>query len=243
MTEGLSARQIKILKTLVDEYIETAEPVGSETLDKKFNLGVSSATIRNEMVKLTNLNYLKQPHTSSGRVPTPKGMKFYINQLMEEEQMSLTDEVKVREEVWDSRANMENLLCDVVTSLAHKTNSIAIATLDGGKRIWHSGYANVFLNPEFADLELIANLFGFLEETQRMNDLFFNKMTGASLVEVLFGEELGWPEIESTGVVGTRFKAHGKEGALGIIGPARLSYSTVIPIMRYYKKLIEEVTR
>jgi heat-inducible transcriptional repressor len=72
MAEGLTARQIQILKSLIDEYIETAEPVGSGALDKKYNLGISPATIRNEMVTLTKFGFLKQPHTSSGRVPTPK---------------------------------------------------------------------------------------------------------------------------------------------------------------------------
>ena len=96
MTDGLTARQTQILKSLIDEYIETAEPVGSESLEKRYNLRVSPATIRNEMVFLTNAGFLRQPHTSAGRVPSPKAMKFYISQLMQEEQMSLTDEVKAK---------------------------------------------------------------------------------------------------------------------------------------------------
>src|SRR3989304_728734 len=110
MADTLSARQIQILKLLIDEYIETAEPVGSETLDKKFNLGISPATIRNEMAELIKKGFLKQIHTSSGRVPTPKAMKLYVDQLMVEKQMSLADEVKAREDVWDARGDMDSLL-------------------------------------------------------------------------------------------------------------------------------------
>lgn len=241
MTEGLSARQIQILKSLIDEYIETAEPVGSETLDKKYSLGVSSATIRNEMVALTKAKYLKQPHTSAGRIPTPVAMRFYINQLMEEKQMSLAEEVKAKEEVWDSRSDLESLLCEATHSLAERTGALALATLSGSNKVWYSGYSNVFLNPEFADLEITANLFSFIDEVQRMHELFFERMTGQSTVEVLFGEEIGWPEIAPMGIVGTRFSVKGKEGALGVIGPARQSYSTVIPVMKYFKSLIEEV--
>ena len=87
MSDGLTARQTQILKVIVDEYIATAAAVGSEALDKKYNLGVSPATIRNEMVSLTKSGYLKQLHTSAGRVPTPVAMKFYIDQLMEEKQI------------------------------------------------------------------------------------------------------------------------------------------------------------
>ena len=65
MTDSLTSRQTQILKTIIDEYIETAEPVGSDALDKKYNLGVSPATIRNEMVALTKSGYLRQPHTSA----------------------------------------------------------------------------------------------------------------------------------------------------------------------------------
>lgn len=241
MTEGLTARQTQILKSLVDEYIETAEPVGSETLDKKYNLGVSSATIRNEMADLTDMGFLRQPHTSAGRTPSSKAMKFYINQLMEEKQMSLAEEVKAKEEVWDARQDMENLLDEATQALAQRTRALAVACVQEGNKVWHSGYANVFLNPEFADLEATANLFAFLEEAKRMQELFFERMTGTSPVEVIFGEDLGWQGFRPIGVVGTRFSAGGREGALGVIGPARLPYSKVIPVIRYFSSLIQEV--
>ena len=80
----LTDRQIKILKAIIEEYIETAEAVGSQTLDKKYGLGVSPATIRNEMVRLTANGFLKQPHASAGRVPTPMALKFYIQNLMQQ---------------------------------------------------------------------------------------------------------------------------------------------------------------
>ena len=76
MSDGLTARQTQILKCIIDEYIETAEAVGSEALEKKYSLGVSPATIRNEMASLTKLGFLRQLHTSAGRVPSPKAMKF-----------------------------------------------------------------------------------------------------------------------------------------------------------------------
>ena len=98
---ALTSRQTQILKTIVDEYIAKAIPVGSASLDKKYNLGVSPATIRAEMVQLTKMKYLKQPHTSSGRVPTPTAMKFYINQLMEEKQLGVAEEVKAKEKTKD----------------------------------------------------------------------------------------------------------------------------------------------
>ena len=68
--EELTSRQISLLKTIIEEYMETAEPVGSQKIEKKYGLGVSPATIRNEMAKLTESGYLRQPHASAGRIPT-----------------------------------------------------------------------------------------------------------------------------------------------------------------------------
>ena len=239
---GLTARQTQVLKALIDEYIESAEPVGSEVLEKKHDLGVSSATIRNEMVSLTKAGFLKQPHTSAGRVPTPYAMKFYIDTLMEEKQMSLADEVKAKEEVWDVRDDTDQLMSEAVQSLAQRTGNLAIATVDEDGRVWHSGYANVFANPEFADLALCADLFSMLEEADSIHDLFFKRVRAGSPFDVIFGEDLGWPTMAPVSVVATQFNLRGKTAALGVIGPARLC-PTVIPILRYFGKMMQEVTR
>ena len=240
MADGITARQTQILKNLIDEYIETAEPVGSEALDKKYNLGISPATIRNEMVSLTKAGFLRQPHTSAGRIPSPKAMKFYVEQLMEEKQMSLTEEVKAKEEIWDLRDDKFLLFEKVAHALAERTHSLAIVAIDEGK-IWHSGYSNIFLSPEFADLEICANIFSFLEESKKLQELFFKKVRGESPVEVVFGEELGWTGISPIGIIATRFNIGKKRGALGIIGPVRLSYPTIIPILRYFGNLVQEI--
>lgn len=251
MADGLTARQTQLLKAIIDEYIETAGAVGSEALDKKYNLGVSPATIRNEMVALTKTGYLKQLHTSAGRVPTPTAMKFYIDQLMEEKHMSLVDEVKAKEDVWDVRGDLKELMEEATHALAETTQSLAVSALDEGedlpagrhgKKFWHSGYSYIFQNPEFEDLRACANLFSFLEQGDKLERLFFEISRPTSLMDVLFGEELGMPEINPTGIVATHLNVRGKPAVLGVIGPARLSYSTVIPTLRYFKNLIEEVS-
>lgn len=241
MSDALTARQTHILKSLIDEYIETAEPVGSENLEKKYNLGVSPATVRAEMHSLTKTGFLKQPHTSSGRVPTPKAMKFYIDQLMDERHMSVAEEVKVKEDVMDAKKDVDRIIEEATHSLAQTTRSLAVGAIDDGDKLWSSGFANVFTNPEFEDFRATASLFSFLEEVQRMHELFFRRMTGTSPVEVIFGEELGWPGFGPIGVVGTQFDLLGKHCALGVIGPVRLPYQRVIPVMRYFRDVFEGI--
>ncbi|OGM05605.1 hypothetical protein A2125_01515 [Candidatus Woesebacteria bacterium GWB1_43_5] len=240
MSDALTARQTRILKSIIEEYIETACPVGSETLDKKHNLGVSSATIRNEMVALTKSGYLRQPHTSAGRIPSSKALKFYIDQLMEEKRMSVADEVKTKQEVMESKDDLDELMQDAACALAQKTHSLAVAALDDEGKVWHSGYSNVFDNPEFfSEPQSLTSLFLCLEQIDRLHELFFQRMTGLSPVEVVFGEDLGWSGFFPIGVVGTRFLIRGKKGALGIIGPARLHYQEIIPTIRYFRSLFE----
>ena len=87
----LSGRKKKILAAVVEEYIRTAEPVGSKTVAQTAELGCSSATIRNELAELASMGYLEQPHTSAGRVPTPQGYRMYVNELMQRQKLSLEE--------------------------------------------------------------------------------------------------------------------------------------------------------
>lgn len=240
MQDRPSPRQTQLLKVIIDEYIDSAAPVGSLALEKKYDLGVSPATIRNEMATLTDKGYLKQPHTSAGRVPTSKAMKFYINQLMEEKRLSVTEEVSARENVWDVRHNLDKLMNEATRSLARNTHALAIATTDSGE-VWSSGYANVFDEMELISQQVCQNIFQFIEEQKRLEELFFKRFTGISPIEVLFGEELGWDSFEPVGFVSTRINLGDKQAVIAVVGPVWFDYAQIIPTVRYYGKLLEEV--
>src|SRR4051812_10416904 len=97
--EDLTQRQVDILKAIIQEYTESGGAVGSEILEKKYKLGVSPATIRNEMVALAKKGYLKKTHFSSGRAPSSKGFRFYIQHLMKEKELSTVDEVSYKNSI------------------------------------------------------------------------------------------------------------------------------------------------
>ncbi|MCI0532494.1 MAG: DeoR family transcriptional regulator, partial [candidate division Zixibacteria bacterium] len=145
---NLSPRQTQILKAVVEEYISTAEPIASEQLEKKYNLGISPATIRNEMAELTEQGLLKQPHTSAGRVPTPIGLRFYVDHLMQEKSLSVADEVSAKEKVWDARFNFDRLMRQASLALAEKTRNMSLIVTDEGD-IYSAGVANILDTPEF----------------------------------------------------------------------------------------------
>ncbi len=87
----ISDRQLKILEAIISDFIDTAQPVGSRTISKKYPLGISSATIRNEMADLEELGYLLQPHTSAGRVPSDLGYRLYVDSMVHENSISSRD--------------------------------------------------------------------------------------------------------------------------------------------------------
>lgn len=237
----LTDRQIQILKHIIEEFTETAEPVGSETLDKKHNLGISPATIRNEMVILTEKKLLKQPHTSAGRIPTSTAIKFYINQLMKEKELPVSEEVAMKERVWDHRFEAGKLLREATRCLSERTKALSVAATDDS-RIYHAGYANILEIPEFFDIDVTRSVLSLLDETKTLLEIFAKTVSDEE-VQILIGEELGNQYFEPVGMVFTNFKVGPRNGTLGIIGPSRLNYPHIVPMIRYFGNLISEIAK
>ena len=116
---GLSERKKKILRAVVEQYVETAEPVGSKAVAAELGLSVSSATIRNEMAELESLGLLEQPHTSAGRVPSPQGYRVYVNELMRRHKLSSDDAQEINTALKGSTSGQSSLL-DEAGSLASR---------------------------------------------------------------------------------------------------------------------------
>lgn len=128
---GLDERKKKILKILIKNYLETGEPVGSRTISKLLDTGLSSATIRNEMSDLEEMGYILQPHTSAGRIPSDMGYRFYVDELMEENEKKVSD---MKEFVIEKTEKMEKVLQQVVKLLAANTNYATMISAPSTKR-------------------------------------------------------------------------------------------------------------
>lgn len=116
--EQLDGRKKKILKAIIQTYLETGEPVGSRTISKFSDLNLSSATIRNEMSDLEEMGYILQPHTSAGRIPSDKGYRLYVDALMAEKDKEIAD---IKELMIEKTDKMEKVLKQVVKTLAQDT--------------------------------------------------------------------------------------------------------------------------
>ena len=235
----LTDRQKNLLRAVIEKYIETAEPIGSETIEKESKLGVSPATIRNEMVKLTSLGYLRQPHTSAGRIPTSVGMKFYVDQLMEEKSLSLKDEVAIKEELGEKKERFDKLLRHTAKVLADQTHSMALAT-DEENDIYASGMANILDMPEFYDIDITKTVLSMLDKAEMLSAIF-GQLSTEEQIKILFGEELGVPYLEPCGFVISRYQMTSHRGVLAVVGPSRLNYQVIIPTMRYFSQLLSSL--
>lgn len=239
MNEDISPRQTRILKYIIEEYIETAEPVGSVTLDKKFNLGVSPATLRNEMAQLLRNGYLKQPHTSAGRVPTPKALKYYVDNLMQAKDLSTTEEVKIKEKVWSKNNGFDKTLREATKELAERTKSLAVASNPSGD-MYYSGTANILSMPEFFDITLTKNVLDFLDHFEYFQKIF--SKGNEDDIQILLAEDLGHDSLEPCAIVFSKFgKGTQFEGVIGVFGPCRLNYPKLIPAVKYMGGLMNEL--
>ncbi|HSQ89129.1 heat-inducible transcriptional repressor HrcA [Romboutsia sp.] len=123
----LNERKLKILKAIVKDYIETAEAIGSRTISKKHDLGVSAATIRNEMADLEELGYLIQPHTSAGRVPSEKGYKLYVDLLMSQSELSDNEKILIEQCIQNNVNHIKDLIHETSKLLSQLTNYTTVA--------------------------------------------------------------------------------------------------------------------
>ena len=124
---AISERKKKILAAVVDEYVRTAEPVGSKAIAQSAGLGCSSATIRNELAELVNLGYLEQPHTSAGRVPTPMGYRLYVNELMQKQRLSLEETEEINRRMNQKLQELDDTIDNVSRLASQLTDYPALA--------------------------------------------------------------------------------------------------------------------
>lgn len=123
----LSERKLKILQAIIYDFIKTAEPVGSRTLSKNYDLGISPATIRNEMSDLEEMGYLSHPHTSSGRVPSEKAYRLYVDKMMDKRELTTIEKNNIAQSLYNNVTELENIVERAAHILSEITNLTAFA--------------------------------------------------------------------------------------------------------------------
>ena len=232
----MTDRQIQILAAIIEQYAEIAVPVGSVTLAKLF--GVSSATIRSEMVKLEELGLIMQPHTSAGRIPTDQGYRLYVNRLNEANEPLLLDRgaraIEARVNTYGDQA--DRAIRSAVDSLVELTHNLGLATI--GDQLYMNGIGNLFSQPEFmqgnhtqAVARLLDNLEPWLREAAPNEPL-----------NVYIGSENPVGKTSGATLIISRFRSpYSDRSYIGVLGPTRQSYGKVMRLVRHAGAMLEEV--
>ncbi|TSC79146.1 MAG: hypothetical protein G01um101425_783 [Candidatus Peregrinibacteria bacterium Gr01-1014_25] len=220
----MDERQAKLLTAIIDQFIETALPVGSKRLLESADFAVSSATIRSEMSDLESAGFLLQPHVSAGRIPTAKGYRVYVQEFMKPTRHEKAVRRKfdeLREQYWQ-RKDQERVY-EAIALLAHMVPNVAFATVPHKERVYYLGLANTLRQPEFQSNPLLAS--GVVEVLEhRLHDVIRDLQLDDE-VRYYIGEEHILPQFQSCSVMLTRYTIRGSEGAIGIMGPLRMDYA------------------
>lgn len=124
----LTERQKKLLLLIIRDYIASAQPVGSKRLAEHYRINLSSATIRNEMAALTEMGYLRQPHTSAGRVPTEEGYRYFVSQMMNQAELPASVQATISHQFYQSRPDIDQWMTLAASILAHQSQGVSVVT-------------------------------------------------------------------------------------------------------------------
>jgi len=233
--ETITPRQAKILAAIVKENCETCLPVASGDLVEKYNFNISSPTIRNEMQALEKMGYIQQPHTSAGRIPTDKGFRYFVNQLMDRVKLTMKEQDHLRLEL----AKLQMMQAEMgrrLAKLLSEHSQQASFTLFPDQ-ISTMGLSNILNNPALPneDAKEIAQFFDHLDEhAEQMISDYTGKGPEAKIgKEILLSKNSDYSMIVS----GLQLP-DGKKGVIGLVGPKSMKYEKNLSLMEYISKLL-----
>ncbi len=216
----MDTRQSKLLNLVIENYIDTAEPVGSRFLLSSGNLDCGEATVRNELRELEEQGYLTHPHTSAGRIPTEKGYRYYVDNINK-------DKIRINKKENDffglalkKGVDYQSTRKNLAKSLAELSNAMVIMAFSPDM-VYYTGLANLFSQPEFRELELVANVSQVFDHCEECLEGFFDKVNNQP--EFYIGLEQPFGEMLS--VVASKFNNNEiKNGLVVLLAPQRMDY-------------------
>lgn len=225
----ITERQKEVLMAIIKEFMQNADEVGSVKLLEKYDFDVSSATIRNEMVRLMEEGLLEKSHVSSGRFPTDQAIRMYVKQELEDAKTNPLLSVEIRQGIYRERFSKDSVTNSLLRLLSEHTDSIAFVILDGILRYW--GLSNILRYEELDNEATLRSLISIIE-----NSVFLTKLCkkyGGSKVSILIGEESGIENLENCSLAFLQTPFWGtEESYVGVLGSKRMDYSKVVTALQ-----------
>lgn len=226
----MEQRQEQILKLVIEEYIRTAEPIGSGQIEAMGVLDVSAPTIRNELRDLEEDGYLTHPHTSAGRIPTEKGYEYYLSNLFEKTVPSK----KVQEEIQSvhGASDGEQKMKDLGKYIAEVGNGAVIVAFDP-HRIYYTGISYLFSAPEFQNVAHTIRVSSLFDHCEEHIHEFFDRVVGKD-IKVLLGQNNPMGSMCST--VSIRIG----DSIFVFVGPMRMDYRQNIALLEFIQSIFKD---
>ena len=229
----MTERQEKILRAVVEEYAEVASPVGSSLLAKIFD--VSSATIRSEMAELEKQGYIKQPHTSAGRIPTDKGYRHYVNSAEKQESKASAGAERALTARIGEGSVPERTIRNTVDTLVELTQNLGIATI--GNQLYMSGLSNLFGQPEFMNSQQVKEVAALLDNLEP----WLREAAPNKPLSVYIGKENPIGRNSGCSLIISKFSSpYSDKSFIGVLGPTRQSYKEVMGLVENAGRMLEE---
>ncbi len=238
--QTITERQREILMAIIREFMNSADEVGSLALLEKYKLGVSSATIRNEMAKLMELGLLEKSHISSGRYPTDQALRMYVSNILGSSSLNPLITVEIRQGIFRDRFSKESVVNAILKILSEETESVAFIVIDNISRYW--GISNLFKYEELREWEKLQRVINILEDSDFLNNMM-RKYSGSG-VSLVIGEESGIKGLGECSMVFTTLPFWDTNNAhIGILGSKRMDYARSVPALREVQSSMKNAMR
>ena len=229
----LTERKLKILQAIITDFIHNAEPVGSRTLSRLLDMNISPATIRNEMADLEEMGYLYHPHTSSGRVPSDKAYRLYVNRMMDKYELEQAEKQRIKRELRTHMAELERTVRHATEILSDITNLTSFATLEDMRdmSLFLQGMTKIFAHPEYSKIEHARSFLEMVDDRERFASELATRGEGLSIT---IGEENSERIAPGSSIISATYYVDGRMvGKLGVVGPTRMRYSEITSVIEY----------
>jgi heat-inducible transcriptional repressor len=234
----MNKRQQKILSSVIEEYTQTATAVGSKVLVDKYKIKTSTATIRSDMVKLEKDGYLYQPHISAGRIPTDKGYRYFVEELMKDKELTKREQIRLQEELLKLKAKNTRLSRTTAKLLSGISGNLAVSGVIKSDDFFDFGMSELLEQPEFRELDEVCRLAETLDSLDEMFDKIVIDLKEDE-TRIFIGEENPISGISNCSMVVSPYKLkNGEKGVLALIGPKRMKYAKNKSLIEYVKKML-----
>jgi heat-inducible transcriptional repressor len=232
----MNDRQSTILRLVIDEYVEHAQPVSSQVLCQKYDLNCSPATVRNDMMALEEEGYLHQPHTSAGRVPTEEGYRYFLaNFLAEGGRRKAENSGPELRSAMRQVQNLEAKVQVMARRLAELSGDAVVVSNE--HQASTLGVGNLLRKPDFQESNMLLQLAEDIERLEQ--DAMHVVSIAPSDVRILLGEESPMGKRLATVIVRHQLP-NGEIGVLSIVGPLRMNYARNVALLEEAKRILEE---